>query len=115
MSDVASTASDRSMLQWAIMLLSASMFMMVAFETFILLQAGENLVRVRASQEKPVEQGRQLQKKVEDLAGRVALLAQGGNANAQRVVDAMARQGVKLSPPGATPTAAPTGMTPPPQ
>lgn len=102
--------NDRNLLQWAIMLMSAALFLMVAFQTFILLQAGDNMVRVRANQEKPVEQGRELQKKVEDLAGRVAILAQGGNANAKAIVDAMARQGVQLKVPGSTPPA-----TPPPQ
>lgn len=105
MSDIADN-NDRNMLQWTILLVSGALFMMVAFQTYILLQAGENLVRVRVNQETPVKNGQELQKKVESLAGRVAQLAEGGNANAKQVVDAMARQGVQLKPPSAAPPAA---------
>lgn len=98
--------NDRNMLQWAVSLMAAALFLMGAFQTFVLLQGGDNLVRVRANQEKPVAQGQELQKKVEDLAGRVASLAEGGNANAKNIVDAMARQGVQLKVPGSTPPAA---------
>jgi hypothetical protein len=101
MSDNASDSSDRNLLQGAIALIATALFLMVGFQSYFLLQAGENLVRIRANQETPVKNGLELQKKVEDLAGRVAALADGGNAGAKSVVDAMARQGIKMAPPGA--------------
>lgn len=91
--------SDRTLMQWAVAVIAASLFVMVAFQTFQLLRAGDNLNRLQAAQEKPVEEGKKLQARVEQLAGRVAQLAEGGNANAKLVVDTLGRQGVKLSPP----------------
>lgn len=91
--------NDRAMMQWAVVVVAGTLFLMVAFQTFQLLRSGDNLNRVFAAQEKPVEDGKKLQARVEQLAGRVAQLAEGGNANAKLIVDTMGRQGVKLSTP----------------
>lgn len=45
---------------------------MVGFQSYFLLQAVENLVRIRVNQETSVKNGLELRKKVEALAGRVA-------------------------------------------
>jgi len=91
--------NDRTMMQWAVLVIAGSVFLMVAFQTFQLLRGGDNLRRLFAAQEKPVEDGKKLQARVEQLAGRVAQLAEGGNTNAKLIVDTLSRQGVKLSPP----------------
>lgn len=91
--------NDRTMMQWAVLVIAGSVFLMVAFQTFQLLRAGDNLRRVLAAQEKPVDDGKKLQARVEQLAGRVAQLAEGGNENAKLIVDTLNRQGVKLSAP----------------
>ena len=99
--------SDRAMMQWAVLVIAGAVFLMVAFQTFQLLRAGDNLNRLLAAQEKTVEYGKKLQGRVEQLAGRVAQLAEGGNVRAKQIVDTMARQGVKLSPPDAAAETAP--------
>jgi hypothetical protein len=79
--------------------LALAVFVLVAFQTYMLVQARHNLNTAYAGQEKPVEEATKLRQRAEGLAGGVAKLAEAGNANAKAIVENFRRQGVDMKPP----------------
>jgi hypothetical protein len=93
--------SDREVsgLELPVILIAASLFVLMAFETFQAIHDRGALADLRRSQEPTVQEAIKLRQQLETLAGRTAQLAAEGDEGAKTVVDQMKRQGVNLSPP----------------
>ena len=93
--------SDREVsgLELPVILIAASLFVLMAFETFQAIHDRGALADLRRSQEPTVQEAIKLRQQLETLAGRTAQLAAEGGEGAKTVVDQMKRQGVNLSPP----------------
>jgi len=93
--------SDREVsgLELPVILVAASLFVLMAFETFQAIHDRGALADLRRSQEPTVQEAIKLRQQLETFAGRTAQLAAEGNEGAKTVVDQMKRQGVNLSPP----------------
>ena len=93
--------SDRAVsgLELPVILIAASLFVLMAFETFQAIHDRGALADLRRSQEPTVQEAIKLRQQLETLAGRTAQLAAEGDEGAKTVVDQMKRQGVNLSPP----------------
>ena len=86
-------------LELPVILIAASLFVLMAFETFQAIHDRGALADLRRSQESTVQEAIKLRQQLETLAGRTAQLAAEGGEGAKTVVDQMKRQGVNLSPP----------------
>jgi hypothetical protein len=81
-------------------LLVVAVFLMVAFQTFVLVRERTNLGRIRAAQETNIQEAAKLRRELQDLAAATAKLADAGDAGAKAVVEEMHRLGVNIKPPG---------------
>jgi hypothetical protein len=86
-------------LELPVILITVSLFVLMAFETFQAIHDRGALADLRRSQEPTVQEAIKLRQQLEMLAGRTAQLAAEGDEGAKTVVDQMKRQGVTLSPP----------------
>jgi len=86
-------------LELPVILITVSLFVLMAFETFQAIHDRGALADLRRSQEPTVQEAIKLRQQLETLAGRTAQLAAEGDEGAKTVVDQMKRQGVTLSPP----------------
>jgi len=93
--------SDRAVtgLQLPVLLITVSLFVLMAFETFQAIHDRGTLADQRRAQEPTVQEAIKLRQQLETLAGRTAQLAAEGDEGAKTVADQMKRQGVNLSPP----------------
>ena len=82
-----------------VILVIASFFVLIAFETGYAIHDREALADQRRSQEPTVQEGIKLRQQLEMLAGKTAQLAADGDEGAKNVVDQMKRQGVTLTSP----------------
>jgi len=82
-----------------VILVIASFFVLIAFETGYAIHDREALADQRRSQESIVQEGIKLRQQLEMLAGNTAQLAADGDEGAKNVVDQMKRQGVTLTSP----------------
>lgn len=82
-----------------VILVIASFFVLIAFETGYAIHDREALADQRRSQEPIVQEGIKLRQQLEMLAGKTAQLAADGDEGAKNVVDQMKRQGVTLTSP----------------
>jgi len=82
-----------------VVLLIASFFVLMAFETGYAVHDRGALAEQQRLQEPTVQEAIKLRQKLEALAGKTAQLAADGDDGAKAVVDQMRRQGVNLSPP----------------
>jgi len=82
-----------------VVLLVASFFVLMAFETGYAVHDRGALAEQQRLQEPTVQEAVKLRQKLEALAGKTAQLAADGDDGAKAVVDQMRRQGVNLSPP----------------
>ena len=82
-----------------VILVIASFFVLIAFETGYAIHDREALADQRRSQEPIVQEGIKLRQQLEMLAGNTAQLAADGDEGAKNVVDQMKRQGVTLTSP----------------
>jgi hypothetical protein len=82
-----------------VVLLVASFFVLMAFETGYAVHDRGALAEQQRLQEPTVQEAIKLRQKLEALAGKTAQLAADGDDGAKAVVDQMRRQGVNLSPP----------------
>jgi hypothetical protein len=80
-------------------LVTASFFVLIAFETGYAIHDREALAEQKRLQEPTVQEGLKLRQLLEALAGKTAQLAGEGDEGAKVVIDQMKRQGVVLSPP----------------
>ena len=81
-------------------LLVVAVFLMVAFQTFVLVRERANLGTIRAAQETNIQEATKLRLQLRDLAAATAKLADAGDAGAKSVIDDMRRLGVNIKPPG---------------
>lgn len=79
-------------------LIALSFLTYTALQTVEMVNARNSLSHMKASQESTVKQARALRQQLQALAGATAQLANDGDAPAQKVVDEMAKQGIKLKP-----------------
>ena len=86
-------------LELPVILITVSLFVLMALETFQAIHDRGALADLRRSQEPTVQEAIKLRQQLETLAGRTAQLAAEGDEGAKTVVDQMKRQGVTLSPP----------------
>ena len=82
-----------------VVLLVASFFVLMAFETGYAVHDRGALAEQQRLQEPTVQEAIKLRQKLEALAGKTAQLAADGDDGAKAVVDQMRRQGVNMSAP----------------
>ncbi len=82
-----------------VLLIAASLFVLMAFETFQAIHDRGALADQRRAQEATVQEAIKLRQQLETLAGKTAQLATEGDEGAKAVVEQMKRQGVNLNPP----------------
>jgi Tfp pilus assembly protein PilO len=82
-----------------LILVIASLFVLIAFETGYAIHDREALADQRRSQEAVVQEAIKLRQQLETLAAKTAQLAADGDEGAKTVVDQMKRQGVTLTSP----------------
>jgi hypothetical protein len=80
-------------------LVIASFFILIAFETGYAIRDREALADQMRSQEPTVQESIKLRQQLETLASKTAQLAADGDEGAKAVVDQMKRQGVTLTAP----------------
>jgi hypothetical protein len=82
-----------------IVIIVASFFVLMAFETGYTIHDRDALEEQQRLQEPAVQEAIKLRQKLEALAGKTAQLAADGDEGAKAVVDQMKRQGVNMTPP----------------
>jgi hypothetical protein len=82
-----------------IVLVVASLFVLMSFETGYAIHDRDSLAEQHRLQEPVVQEAIKLRQKVETLAGKTAQLAADGDEGAKAVVEQMKRQGIALSVP----------------
>jgi hypothetical protein len=82
-----------------VLLIVASFFVLMAFETGYAIHDRSALSDQRRSQEAAVQEATKLRQQLETLAGKTAQLAADGDEGAKSVVDQMKRQGIALTAP----------------
>ena len=85
-------------------LLALAFCLMLVFQMVQLVRQSQSLATVAANQESPLQEAARLRQAADALASDIVQLAQQGNTNAKQVVDEMARQNIKLHPPGPPPS-----------
>jgi hypothetical protein len=80
-----------------VILVVASFFVLIAFETGYAIHDRQALADQQRSQETAVQEALKLREQLETLAGKTAQLAADGDEGAKTVVDQMKRQGVNLT------------------
>lgn len=83
-------------------ILSLALFVLVAFQTVVLIQTRGNLVATRNSQDQGTQQGQRVRQQLDVLATGTARLAAGGDQNAAKIVEDFRRQGVTFTFPNGT-------------
>ena len=82
-----------------IVIVVASFFVLMAFETGYTIHDRDALAEQQRLQEPAVQEAIKLRQKLEALAGKTAQLATDGDDGAKAVVDQMKRQGITMTPP----------------
>jgi hypothetical protein len=85
--------------QLPFILVIASFFLLIAFETGYAIHDRKALADQRRLQEPSVQEAIKLRQQLETLAAKTARLAAEGDEGAKTVVDQMKRQGVTLTSP----------------
>ena len=81
-----------------IVIVVASFFVLMAFETGYTIHDRDALAEQQRLQEPAVQEAIKLRQKLEALAGKTAQLATDGDDGAKAVVDQMKRQGITMTP-----------------
>jgi len=82
-----------------LLLLTTAFFVMVAFQTYQLVVDRIALTNVRAAQEQNVQQSLKVRQQLNAIANGVQQLANGGDANAQQIIEALRRNGITVNAP----------------
>ena len=82
-----------------LILVVVSLFVLMAFETGQAIRDRGALAELMRAQQPNIDQAVKLRRQLQDLAGKTAELAAGGDAGAKSVVAQMKAQGVTLSAP----------------
>jgi hypothetical protein len=82
-----------------ILIVAASFFVLMAFETGYTIHDRDALAEQQRLQEPALQEAIKLRQKLEALAGKTAQLAADGDEGAKAIVDQMKRQGITISAP----------------
>ncbi|RMF98091.1 MAG: hypothetical protein D6727_03920 [Gammaproteobacteria bacterium] len=85
-----------------LLLLSWSIVTLAGLQLYSLLQERDDLASLEAQQASALEEAKKIRAQLRSLAVGAADLAQAGNPNAQRLLDELARQGVRVEPSSAS-------------
>ena len=99
---MAETESTRSPLAVPLLLTVVALFLMLAFQAWQLMRTREALTQVREAQEGSLVETIKFRDRINALAADTQRLADGGNAAAREVVEALRQQGINYK---ATPAA----------
>ena len=84
-------------LRTQVAVLAVALFLMVAFQTYVVIGTRGNLVAARAGQEQQTQQSLQLRRQLDALAAGTARLSVAGDQNATKIVEDFRRQGVQFT------------------
>jgi len=92
-------------LELPVALTAVALLLYLAFQTVELVRDTQSLIAIAHNQDTPLQETGRLKQAVDSLASELSQLAHDGDANAQQVIDEMAKQNIRLQP--AQPTLAP--------
>ncbi len=95
------TISDADRVYIPLSFLALAFLFLMVYQSRQLHREEAQISRVKAQQEKLLEQGKKVQVQLDALAVGTLNLAQGGNANAQFIIEELERNGVSIRPPQA--------------
>lgn len=81
------------------MLVAAAVLLALIIATLQLVDEHSQLVRLRDAQASQLQGAKQFRERLQAMGAETARLADGGNAAAKKIVDAMKQQGVTLQAP----------------
>jgi len=84
--------------QIPLLILSLAVALFLGFQVQQALTERANLQQAQAAQDKPLEQAREIQQKLDQLAVGTLRLAEAGNSNAKELVERMKQAGVTITP-----------------
>jgi hypothetical protein len=90
--------AGRSGVSLTLALVVVSWFAWVTFQTVHLTRERGNLDRVKANQEKPLQESTATRVQIDSFAAGIAKLAAQGNAGAQVIVVELQRRGITIDP-----------------
>ncbi|MBP7252354.1 MAG: hypothetical protein KBA75_02580 [Alphaproteobacteria bacterium] len=85
--------------QLPVLTLAVSLTFFLAFHVQQVLREQSNLKQVYAAQEQPLAQAKEMQQRLDRLAVGTLRLAEGGNENANALVERLKQAGVTITPP----------------
>ena len=80
------------------LLLAVAVLAFLAFQALQLHRVHGSLAAKKAGQEERIEQAQGLRKQFDAVATDTARLAEGGNANAKRIIDELRKRGIRVNP-----------------
>jgi hypothetical protein len=86
--------------QLPLVLVAAAAFLALIVTTLQLVDMRNQLVQLREAQAPQLQEARQFRERLQAMGSETARLADGGDATAKKIVDAMRQQGVTLAAPG---------------
>jgi hypothetical protein len=89
--------SEIGSLRMQVAVLSLALFILVGFQTYLIVQTRGNLVAARAAQDQPTRQSLQVRQQLDALAAGTARLSVAGDQNATKIVEDFRRQGVTFN------------------
>ncbi len=103
--DDRSTSSGQG-IRLQLTLLTAAFVILVAFQTYELIRARNNLMTALAQQEQGIAQGQKIRAQLQALAQGTLRLSNEGDESARVIVDKLRQQGVTINAPGTAPAPA---------
>jgi hypothetical protein len=85
-------------LQLPLLLLAVAFFLLVAFQMQQVLTDRGTLKKIHGDQQTAIDQGTQIQNRLDGLAVGTLKLAEGGNKNAKGIIDRMKELGITVNP-----------------
>ena len=98
---MAEIGSTRPTIELPLLLAVLALFLMLAFQSWQLVRAREALTSVREAQEVSLAEAIKFRDRINALATDTQHLADGGNAAAKEVLEALRQQGINYKPPAA--------------
>jgi hypothetical protein len=86
--------------QLPLLLVAAAAFLALTVTTLQLVDERHQLVQLREVQAPQLQEAKQFRERLRAMGSETARLADGGDATAKKIVDAMKQQGVTLEAPG---------------
>ncbi len=89
---------ERASLELPVLLLTAALIIWAVFQTVQLYKERQNLTQAFDNQEQLVVNGKKMRTQLDALASGTKRLADQGNANAQLIVQQLAKNGISINP-----------------